>query len=187
MSPNYTSLQDVTSVQISQTTSWEARKGLSTSLSPKHTKDPSPQEVQKCVSIYFKKWEQDSATQRFWVQRHCSKHFRPDYPNPLAPTGTGGAVLRTVALPAFVSWAFLWLSLKQAEASARGVIIAQSPCTNTGSERRHDHGSVAAHEESRVPYFLESHNGGRQGEWGSSSAFLYLLAVNTSSVERILW
>lgn len=109
MSPNYTSLQDVTSVHISQITSWEARKGLSTSLSPKHTKDSSPQEVQKFVSIYFKKWEQDSAT-RFWVQRYCSKHWRPDYPNPLAPMGTVGAVLRTVALPAFVSWEFLWLS-----------------------------------------------------------------------------
>lgn len=81
--------------------------------------------------------------QCFWAQRDCSKHVRPDYLNPLAPSGTGGAAVRTTALPASLL-GFLRLSLKQAEASAHGVIIAQSPCTNMRSGGRHDRRSVAA-------------------------------------------
>lgn len=77
-----------------------------------------------------------------------------------------------------------WDSRKQAEASAHGVIIAQSPCTNMESRRRRDHRSLAAHSESDCLTLWRATVGAGKESKAPSSAFLYLFAINTSSVMK---
>lgn len=154
----------------SQTTSWEARKETSTSLSPKDTKYPGSQEIQKFVSIYFKKWEKGSPMQHFWAQKHCSKHFGPDYQNPLTPTERGGAICRTWAPPALVSWVFLGLSQ-----ASRGICTWSHYCTvplyQHGKQEEAWPPVTGCTQRVWVPCSLEGHSGGRQGEQGSKLCF----------------
>lgn len=165
----------------SQTTSWEARKEMSTSLSPKDTKYPGSQEIQKFVSIYFKKWEQGSPMQHFWAQRHCFKHFGPDYQNPhthrdrrchLQDMGSASPCLLGVPVT---------LSSKQRHLHMK--LLLHSPPVPTWKAGGGMTTGHWPHTSECLTLWRAAVEAGKERK-APSSAFLYLFAINTSSAAK---